>query len=77
MEDLAFLCVWLMLMQLFLTMKNVTFGEQLCFSSCHNLYIQCLLCGLFFLSCSYTASEVDASSDRTPEQRALLVESRR
>lgn len=29
------------------------------------------------LPSSYTASEVDVSSDKTPEQRALLVESRR
>jgi len=29
------------------------------------------------LPSSYTASEIDASSDRNPEQRALLVESRR
>ncbi|XP_027155951.1 syntaxin-22-like isoform X1 [Coffea eugenioides] len=28
-------------------------------------------------SSSYTASEIDASSDKSPEQRALLVESRR
>lgn len=30
-----------------------------------------------FTSYSYTASEIDLSSDKTPEQRALLVESRR
>ncbi|KAL4300837.1 hypothetical protein HN51_052227 [Arachis hypogaea] len=29
------------------------------------------------LPSSYTASEVDTSSDPTPDQRALLVESRR
>ena len=32
---------------------------------------------VLILFCSYTASEVDVSSDKTPEQRAMLVESRR
>jgi len=31
----------------------------------------------FLPVCSYTAGEVAISSDKTPEQRALLVESRR
>jgi len=29
------------------------------------------------LACSYTAGEVDVGSDKSPEERALLVESRR
>lgn len=45
--------------------------------SSHYRYIQWLWHGIFILVCSYTASEVDVGSDKSPEQRALLVESRR
>lgn len=59
----------------------VSFGEQLHFwllsVFVSNLYCLCIQFLQYLLACSYTASEVDISSDKTPEQRALLVESRR
>jgi len=45
-------------------------GQSSFFKKSNNEYV-------LLFSCSYTAGEIDVSSDKIPEQRALLVEGRR